>query len=141
MSIKAYALVLAIAILTTGVIAIENGVYNVNVTNNKDLGTYMTNEAFFTLYRSLSDPQNMGISTCYGGCARSWPPFYVEDLNINPELNERDFNVITRDDGEKQLTYKGWPLYLYAGDTKPYETKGQGVNGIWFVVVPQNLTR
>jgi predicted lipoprotein with Yx(FWY)xxD motif len=70
-----------------------------------------------------------------------WPPFYVENLNVNPDLNSRDFKVITRDDGTKQITYKGWPLYLYSGDTKPLETNGQAVNGLWFVVNPMNLTK
>jgi predicted lipoprotein with Yx(FWY)xxD motif len=62
-------------------------------------------------------------------------------LTVNPELKSRDFDVITRDGGKKQLTYKGWPLYLYSGDTKPFETNGQRVNGLWFVVNPQNLTK
>jgi predicted lipoprotein with Yx(FWY)xxD motif len=47
--------------------------------------------------------------------------------------------VIVRDDGKKQLTYKGWPLYLYAGDTEAYKTNGQGVNGAWFVIDPKNF--
>ena len=140
MSLKLCALLLAIIIPVTTAIATTNS-YTVNLADSKQLGTYMTNETFFTLYRYLSDPSGKGISTCYGGCSAIWTPFYTENLTINPELNSRDFDVITRDDGKKQLTYKGWPLYLYAGDTKPYETNGQSKNGVWFVVNPQNLTR
>lgn len=139
MSLKLCVLLLAIVISIIATATTEN--YTVNLANNEELGTYMTNETFFTLYRYLSDPQDQGISTCYGACSRNWPPFYTENLTINPELRSGDFTVITRDDGSKQLTYKGWPLYLYAGDTKPNETKGQSMDGVWFVVVPQNLTR
>jgi predicted lipoprotein with Yx(FWY)xxD motif len=140
MSLKLCALILAIIALM--IIAIEaRDTYTVDTVDSKQFGTYLTNETYFTLYRYLSDPQNDEISTCNGNCAKIWPPFYVEDLTLNPELKSRDFDVITREDGSKQLTFKGWPLYLYSRDTKPLETNGQGVNGLWFVVEPQNLTR
>ncbi len=140
MSLKFFALFLAIIVLPTASFAAKDS-YTVNLADSRQLGTYMTNETFFTLYRYLSDPQDRGISTCSGACSKAWPPFYTENLTINPELRSMDFDVITRDDGKEQLTYKGWPLYLYSGDTRPYETNGQGMNGLWFVVNPQNLTR
>jgi predicted lipoprotein with Yx(FWY)xxD motif len=141
MSIKLIALTLAVAVLMTTIIAIGvKETYTVDMVNSKQYGSYLTNETFFTLYRYLSDPQDGKISTCNENCAKLWPPFYVEDLTVNPELRSADFDTITREDGSKQLTYKGWPLYLYTGDTKPFETNGQGVNGLWFVVQPMNLT-
>ncbi len=142
MSAKVLALLLVTVASTATIIAIgANDVYTVNTVNNKQFGSILTNETFFTLYRYLSDPQDEKISACNGNCAKIWPPFYVEDLTVNPELKSRDFDTITREDGSKQLTYKGWPLYLYSGDTKPLETNGQAVNGLWFVVQPMNLTR
>jgi predicted lipoprotein with Yx(FWY)xxD motif len=39
-----------------------------------------------------------------------------------------------RTDGKVQLTYQGRPLYTYAGDKKPGDTKGDGLSGIWHVV-------
>jgi predicted lipoprotein with Yx(FWY)xxD motif len=140
MSIKLFALFLAVALLTTIAMA-EKEIYAVNTANNNELGMYLANETFFTLYRFLSDPQGAKMSTCTGVCAKAWPPFYVEDLTVSPDLKSRDFEVITRDDGTNQLAYKGWPLYLYSGDTKPFEINGQGVNGLWFVVNPLNLTK
>ena len=35
-----------------------------------------------------------------------------------------------------QVTYNGWPLYFYAGDTVPGDTTGQDQGGVWFVVDP-----
>ena len=142
MSIKLFVSILTLISLMTMMAAIaEKESYAVDMVNSKQYGNYLTNETFFTLYRYLSDPQDKEISTCNENCAKIWPPFYVEDLTMDPELRSIDFDTITREDGSKQLTYKGWPLYLYSGDTKPFETNGQGVNGLWFVVQPMNLTR
>ena len=140
MPIRLCALILFIVVLSANAIALESQ-YNVNLANSTELGTYMTNATFFTLYRYLGDPPGKKVSTCNGNCSEIWSPFYVENLVPNPELKSRDFDVINRNDGTKQLTYKGWPLYLYTGDTKPYQTRGQAKNGVWFVVNPQNLTR
>ena len=44
-----------------------------------------------------------------------------------------------RSDGKAQVTYNGHPLYTFAGDQKPGDTSGQGVNafgGLWYVVSP-----
>ena len=140
MVFKWCASILAVLLLTIATIgAIDN--YTVNVANNDKYGAILTNETFFTLYRYLSDPQNKDISTCNGDCSKIWPPFYAPNLTVNPDLRSKDFSVITRENGEKQLTYKGWPLYLYTGDTKPIQTNGQGLQGLWFVVQYKNLTR
>ena len=44
--------------------------------------------------------------------------------------------TITRDDGTTQVTYNGWPLYYFAGDTAASDTAGQGLGGVWFLVSP-----
>ena len=41
---------------------------------------------------------------------------------------------IVRTDGQTQLTYNNWPLYMFSGDTSAAETaNGQGIGGIWHV--------
>ena len=47
-----------------------------------------------------------------------------------------DFGTITREDGQKQTTYKGMPLYYFAGDKAAGEVKGQGVKDVWYVAAP-----
>jgi predicted lipoprotein with Yx(FWY)xxD motif len=42
----------------------------------------------------------------------------------------------TRTEGTQQVTYKGTPLYYFAGDSKASDTKGQGLNKVWWVVAP-----
>jgi predicted lipoprotein with Yx(FWY)xxD motif len=44
-----------------------------------------------------------------------------------------------RRDGTLGVTYAGHPLYLYAGDTKPGDVKGQGLHQFgakWYVLGP-----
>ena len=44
-----------------------------------------------------------------------------------------------RPDGEQQVTYNGHPLYLYAGDEKAGDTRGQGLTDYgasWYVLTP-----
>ncbi len=49
----------------------------------------------------------------------------------------KDPATITRDDGSKQVTYKGLPLYRFAQDAAPGDTKGDGfANGLWAAAKP-----
>lgn len=43
---------------------------------------------------------------------------------------------ITREDGKKQTTFRGYPLYYWAGDKAPGDTKGQGMKNVWYVIDP-----
>ncbi|MCR4308686.1 MAG: hypothetical protein NUW14_01475 [Deltaproteobacteria bacterium] len=38
--------------------------------------------------------------------------------------------------GKRQTTYKGWPLYYFAGDKAPGDVLGHAVGNVWFVVNP-----
>jgi len=42
--------------------------------------------------------------------------------------------VFTRPDGTRQVTVNGWPLYYFAGDLKPGDANGDGVNNNWYVI-------
>ncbi|MCJ7445775.1 MAG: hypothetical protein MUO26_14860 [Methanotrichaceae archaeon] len=139
MSIKLCISLMIVAALITVVMAEEKGTYTVNVTQNAKLGNYMTNVTFFTLYYFENDAPGTNSSNCNGTCAINWPPFYVENLIVNPQLDIEDFSVFTRADGQKQIAYKNYPLYFYIGDKKAYETNGQGVNKAWFVINPKDF--
>ena len=49
-------------------------------------------------------------------------------------MNSDSLATIERDDGSKQVTYNGWPLYYFANDRQPGNTNGQGVGNVWWVV-------
>ena len=84
-----------------------------------------------TLYTFAKDTAGSGKSMCNGPCATNWPPLLVDG---SPAVSG-DYSVITRDDGKKQLAYKGMPLYFWAKDTKPGDKTGDGfLNGAWRIV-------
>ena len=84
-----------------------------------------------TLYTFTKDTAGSGKSMCNGPCAANWPPLFVDG---NPAVSG-DYSVITRDDGKKQLAYKGMPLYFWVKDTKPGDKTGDGfLNGAWKIV-------
>jgi len=81
-----------------------------------------------TLYTFDKDTAGSGKSACNGECAKMWPPVPANTKVMEP------YSVVTRDDGSKQLAYKGKPLYLFAKDTKAGERKGDKVKDVWHVV-------
>ena len=84
-----------------------------------------------TLYTCAKDTAGSGKSMCNGPCATNWPPLLIDG---SPTVSG-DYSVITRDDGKKQLAYKGMPLYFWAKDTKPGDKTGDGfLNGAWKIV-------
>jgi predicted lipoprotein with Yx(FWY)xxD motif len=98
------------------------------------LGVYLTDADGLTLYLFQPDPP--GHSTCTDACAQFWPPL-LGAPTAGSGLSQRDLSTTTRDDGSKQVVYRGHPLYYYAGDKKPGQITGQGVNangGLWYMV-------
>lgn len=95
------------------------------------LGTVLTNQQGRTLYFFSSDVS--GNSTCSGNCLTNWPVFYVDLTSVDPTLTATDFGTITRADGTKQTTFKGWPLYTYSGDAVAGDVKGENVGSKWYV--------
>lgn len=82
-----------------------------------------------TLYTYAPDGST-GFSHCDGPCASVWPP-YLADSGAHPA---QGFSLTKRPDHTLQWSYQGQPLYRYAGDTKPGEARGDGINGVWHVV-------
>ncbi len=107
---------------------------SVELANLGSLGDVLVDGEGRTLYFFSNDAS--GESACSGGCIESWPVFYEAALTLGDGLGASGFDAITRDDGSKQTTYKGWPLYYFAGDVAAGETNGEGVGNNWFVAKP-----
>ncbi|RKE18402.1 hypothetical protein [Streptomyces sp. TLI_171] len=106
--------------------------------HNTTLGTLVTDGQGNTLYRFDQDTNMPSASHCNDSCASLWPPELANGSG-SPTLKGIDgklVSTVTRADGSHQLTLNGWPLYRYAPDTKPGDTKGQGVDGTWFAATP-----
>jgi predicted lipoprotein with Yx(FWY)xxD motif len=89
-----------------------------------------------TLYLFANDTE--GVSNCSGQCIENWPALTIpEDLEPSAVSDAAGaLGVVTRDDGVRQITYNGLPLYYYVGDSLPGETTGDGVGGVWSLATP-----
>jgi predicted lipoprotein with Yx(FWY)xxD motif len=89
------------------------------------LGRVLVNSKGHTLYLFKKDKQ--GKSTCYGSCAKFWPPLLAHGkASLGPGVNRSMLGTTRRSNGSRQLTYKHHPLYTYALDKHAGQTNGQG---------------
>lgn len=92
----------------------------------------LTDSAGLTLYIFDNDATVPGKSACIGSCLNSWIPLYAE-----PDAKSvGDYAFITREDGKKQWTYKGKPLYRWYNDKRPGDMDGDGLRRAWHVAKP-----
>jgi predicted lipoprotein with Yx(FWY)xxD motif len=119
-------------VLVAGIALAEH--HAVKVAKKEGIGSFLTNISGMTLYNFKKDTP--GKSACEGDCLAKWPVYYVETVAAKDGLDAKNFGTITRADGKKQTTYKGMPLYFFAGDKAAGDTNGQGIKDVWFVVNP-----
>jgi predicted lipoprotein with Yx(FWY)xxD motif len=101
-----------------------------------NLGTVLVDSQGRTIY--LFEKDSGTKSSCFGGCASSWPPVRASGKpTVGSGLNASLVGTTPRSDGQAQVTYNGHPLYLFAGDQSAGETNGQGLTefgGSWFAL-------
>ena len=119
------------------------GEATVNVSESTDFGPILVDGDGNSLYVFMADTQNGGTSACGDddGCTTEWPPLLSQGSPVAGEgVDSSMLGTITRDDGTMQVTYNGWPLYLFEEDEAPGDTNGQGVDefgGLWYLVTPE----
>lgn len=97
------------------------------------LGTILVGSKGLTLYHFTKDKP--GAIACSGGCLKVWPPLLLtRGARLRGGAGVSHLSVVSRPGVGRQVTYRGEPLYYYAGDTRPGQVSGQGVEGTWFVV-------
>jgi len=114
--------------------------YNVLLMNNTNSKTYLSNVNGEALYYFKSDTRGSSttdpVSKCTGTCLNTWTIFDQSQVVAPVFLSASDFTKFTRVDNTTQLAYKGYPLYLYSGDTQSGDIKGDGLNKLWYLVKP-----
>ncbi len=102
------------------------------------LGEFLVDGSGRTLYLFVQDKS--ADSTCYGDCAKYWPPLLTSGTphaatGVNPAL----LGTTKRNDGTLEVTYGGHPLYYVVTDHNPGDVTGQAVNNFgapWYAVGP-----
>jgi predicted lipoprotein with Yx(FWY)xxD motif len=100
------------------------------------LGRVLVDRSGRTLY--LFEADEFGRSACYGRCAKAWPPLLTTgEPRAGSGVQQPLLGTTKRKDGRLQVTYQGYPLYLFVRDAKAGQTLGQGLDGFggeWYVL-------
>lgn len=108
--------------------------YAIMLGTSKDAGNYLTDDYGRALY--YFDKDTSGKSACEGNCLVNWPAYSSSSASFPSTINGSDIGTITRSDGSKQASYKGFPLYYFLNDKAHGDLNGQGVNDVWYIVDP-----
>lgn len=127
-----YAMCAVLSLALAGVASADN--HAIKLSGKDGVGKFFTDAKGMTLYIFKKD--SPGKSACVGPCVEKWPLYFRENVSVPEGVNAGDFGAITREDGKRQTTYKGSPLYYFAGDKAPGDAMGQGVGNVWFVANP-----
>lgn len=80
---------------------------------------------------TLDGDTGAGKTTCAAACLDTWTPLAA------PEVANTigEFAPLSRADGIRQWTWRGKPLYTYAGDAEPGDVTGDGKDKKWHAAV------
>jgi predicted lipoprotein with Yx(FWY)xxD motif len=139
--------VVLVAVLIWGIspTVAQTTIATVTVAQSDQYGTYLADAEGRALYLFTADLQGSGeakaVSNCYDACAEAWPPLSADnEPQAGEQVDAALLGTIERNDGSKQVTYNGWPLYYFVKDQGAGEITGQdkhGFGGEWYLVTPQ----
>lgn len=127
-------------LIATALLAEAQGTTVVKLKTSPALGKYLADRNDKTLYFFSNDAD--GNNHCTGGCVGAWPVFAGDapsQAELDKGLSASDFGVVSIDGGQKQITYKGWPLYYFSPKKVPEAPNaitGDGAGGVWYVAKP-----
>ena len=109
----------------------------VGVKHNGTLGSILfAGGRHMTVYMFVKDHGSK--SACSGACASTWPPVTTTGQpRATAGANTSDLGTIERAGGVMQVTYKGHPLYYFAGDQSAADASGQRLENFgapWYVL-------
>jgi predicted lipoprotein with Yx(FWY)xxD motif len=106
------------------------------------LGPTLVTQKGQTLYLLTSDERAKGKSTCYGTCAKFWPPLLATGMvKAGPGARQALLGRAKRTGGAEQVTYRGHRLYRFVKDKKPGQFNGEGIRGYGGPVCTAGLAR
>jgi predicted lipoprotein with Yx(FWY)xxD motif len=109
----------------------------VKAVKSKSFGMILVAANGKTLYRYTLDSKGVNHCTSDATCAKYWPQLLVK-AGVKPTggagVRASLLGTIKAKSGMRQVTYAGFPLYTFAGDTKAGQVNGQGFEKQWYVV-------
>jgi predicted lipoprotein with Yx(FWY)xxD motif len=100
------------------------------------LGTILVDARGRTLY--LFEKDRSGMSACTSACAQYWPALTSRATpRAGSGVHQSMLRVIRQQNGVRQVTYAGHPLYTFAGDKSAGQTSGEGLTNFgaaWYAL-------
>jgi predicted lipoprotein with Yx(FWY)xxD motif len=102
------------------------------------LGTILVDGRGRTLY--LFEKDRGGVSMCNSACTKYWPPLISHGApRAGKGVHQSLLRLAVSNNGTRQVTYRGHPVYTFVGDQRTGQTAGEGLDnfgGEWYAVAP-----
>ena len=100
------------------------------------LGSVLVDARGRTLY--LFEKDRGRKSACDTACVKFWPPLVSRATpRAGKGVHKSMLGVTRHQDGRRQVTYAGHPLYAFVGDKTPGQTSGEGLTNFgaaWYAL-------
>ncbi len=130
----------AVGVTSTTTTAPPPSAVKISTATLPKLGPVLVNAEGHTLY--IFEPDKHVKVTCVSACALVWPPAKLASAQKAVAAGETKAALLASDadpEGGSVVTYAGWPLYTFAGDSAAGTASGQHLNangGLWYVISP-----
>lgn len=118
-----------------------------NTSAGAAVAAQVANGAHRSLYLLTYDPP--GGTSCTGACAAIWPPLLTNrEPTAGPGVSRNKIGILQRPDGTRQVTYNGYPVYMFAFDMAAGAASGlingeyypdQFAHGVWYLLGPSGI--
>ena len=105
------------------------------------VGTVLVDGQGRTLYLLTSEKGGKVTCTPSNGCTKFWPeitlPTGTTAATAGTGVQSSLLGTVKDASGNLEVTYNGWPVYTFAGDSGPGAAHGQGqvsFGGTWYVL-------
>jgi predicted lipoprotein with Yx(FWY)xxD motif len=126
-------------LLVTTTLASASGAYAADIVakvGSSSLGQIVVNGKGMSAYYFNMDKAHSGVSACSGVCSANWPAILTSTLKPHVAGISGTVGSIPLKGGKHQVTINGRPLYTFAFDKAVGQVKGQGAQGVWYVISP-----
>jgi predicted lipoprotein with Yx(FWY)xxD motif len=127
-------------LLVTATFASVSGAYAADVVakiGSSSLGKIVVNGKGMSAYFFDLDKAKSGVSACTGKCSAHWPAILSTTTKVYVSGIKGVIGSIALKSGGRQVTINGRPIYTFALDKAVGQIRGQGAQGLWYVVSPK----
>ncbi len=119
----------------------SNAAFTISTANVSGLGSVLVNGDGRTFYTLSSEASGKLTCTDGNGCTKVWPdtelPSGTASAIAGSGIQSGELSTVKATDGKLYVTYGGYPLYTYTGDSASAQSHGQGITsfgGTWYAM-------